>query len=99
MSWNTGPRRAVSSSSRRPRRDHTGGSMSARRYSRRDFMRMTGMGGVVFASGLPGCAGFGDGGDQPDFHFVQLSDVHWGYSNPKVNPDTRGTLTKAITAV
>ena len=28
--------------------------------------------------------------------FVQLSDTHWGFSNPKVNPDFAGTLKKAI---
>jgi len=73
--------------------------MDRKRYSRRDFMKMAGLGGVVFASGLPGCASYGQPGDQADFQFIQLSDVHWGYDNPKVNPDTRGTLTKAIAAV
>jgi 3',5'-cyclic AMP phosphodiesterase CpdA len=70
-----------------------------RHYSRRDFMKMAGVGGVVFASGLPGCAGYGLPGGQGDFQFIQLSDIHWGYGNPKVNPDTRGTLTKALAAV
>lgn len=74
--------------------------MDEQRYSRRDFMKMAGVGGIVFASGLPGCATYGTGGSaQRDFHFVQLSDVHWGYDNPKVNPDARGTLRKAIATV
>ena len=30
---------------------------------------------------------------------MQLTDVHWGYGNPKVNLDTRGTFTKALAAV
>lgn len=30
---------------------------------------------------------------------MQLTDVHWGYGNAKVNPDTRGTFTKALAAV
>lgn len=74
--------------------------MERNRYGRRDFMKIAGLGGLVFASGLPGCAGFGQAGSgQADFFFVQLSDVHWGYANPKVNPEARGTLRKAIAAV
>jgi 3',5'-cyclic AMP phosphodiesterase CpdA len=30
---------------------------------------------------------------------VQLSDTHWGFQGPVVNPDARGTLPKAIAAV
>ena len=36
---------------------------------------------------------------QQDFHFVQLSDVHWGFNGPAVNPDAKGTLPKAVAAV
>src|SRR5262245_10033058 len=66
---------------------------------RREFIKVTGLGGVVIASGLPGCANWGQPGAQRDFHFVQLSDVHWGYGNPKVNPEAKGTLRKAVAAV
>src|SRR5262245_46994963 len=66
---------------------------------RRDFLRMAGLGGVVFASGLPGCAGWGGAGAPADFHFIQLSDLHWGYNNASVNPDFKGTLPRAIDAV
>lgn len=65
--------------------------------SRRDFLSMAGVGGLVFASALPGCATTTAG--TGDFSFVQLTDIHWGYGNAKVNPDTRGTLTRAIAAV
>ena len=34
-----------------------------------------------------------------DLFFVQLSDTHWGFNDPKVNPDYAGTLKKAITQV
>jgi 3',5'-cyclic AMP phosphodiesterase CpdA len=34
-----------------------------------------------------------------DFFFVQLSDTHWGFADPEVNPDAAGTLKKAIAAV
>jgi 3',5'-cyclic AMP phosphodiesterase CpdA len=66
---------------------------------RRDFLRMAGLGGVVFASGLPGCASWGGAGAPPDFHFVQLSDLHWGYDNTSVNPHFKETLPRAIEAV
>src|SRR5262245_15569498 len=74
--------------------------MDGNGYSRRDFMKVAGLGGLVFASGLPGCAHYGEAGTgRSDFFFVQLSDVHWGYSNPKVNPEARGTLRRAVAAV
>jgi len=31
--------------------------------------------------------------------FVQLSDTHWGFNNPAINPDYAGTLKKAIAQV
>ena len=31
--------------------------------------------------------------------FVQLSDTHWGFSNPKINPDSTGTFPKAIAEI
>ena len=34
-----------------------------------------------------------------DFFFVQLSDSHWGFSDPAINPDFAGTLKKAIAGV
>jgi len=67
---------------------------------RRDFLKLAGLGGVVFASGLAGCAGMARGGSaREDFYFVQLSDTHWGFQGPAVNPDAAGTLPKAIAAV
>lgn len=66
---------------------------------RRDFLKLSALGGgAVFASSLPGCATLGAGGGG-DFYFVQLSDTHWGFNGPVVNPDARGTLPKAIAAV
>ena len=66
---------------------------------RREFLKLAGVGGVVFASGLAGCASYGTAGAPRDFHFLQLSDIHWGYDNASVNPDFKGTLPKAIAAV
>jgi hypothetical protein len=78
------------------------------RIDRRDFMKLAGLGGVVFASAL-GFNAFGgnDALDNPvgpksvreDFYFVQLSDTHWGFDGPKINPDAQGTLKKAVAAV
>ncbi len=67
---------------------------------RRDFLRLAGLGGVVAASSLPGCASLGaPGSGRSDFNFVQLSDIHWGYGNSKVNPEPRQTLLRAVAAV
>jgi Calcineurin-like phosphoesterase len=68
--------------------------------NRRNFLRLAGLGGVVFASGLPGWANAANKkGAADDFYFVQLSDSHWGFSGPNINPDAQGTLKKAIAAV
>jgi len=65
---------------------------------RREFLKLAGLGGAVFASGLAGGAKFA-GAAQDDFYFVQLSDTHWGFNGPVVNPDAGGTLPKAVAAV
>ncbi len=75
--------------------------------NRRDFMRLAGLGGVVFASALGGCSlGAQPMGAKPmagsapeEFFFVQLSDIHWGFQGPALNPDADGTLKKAVAAV
>src|SRR5436190_4325643 len=68
---------------------------------RRQFLKIAGLGGVVFASGL-GCpstkSGMGYEAAQDEFFFVQLSDTHWGFKGAP-NPDAEGTLPKAIAAV
>lgn len=33
------------------------------------------------------------------FYFVQFSDTHWGFNDPKINPDFSNTLQKAIAEV
>jgi hypothetical protein len=69
---------------------------------RRDFMKLAGLGGVVFASGLGFSAFEADVAgmtSREDFYFVQLSDTHWGFDGPKVNPDAQGVLKKAVAAV
>lgn len=70
---------------------------------RRDFLKLAGLGGVVFASSLTplgrGLRAAPAAGETADFYFVQLSDTHWGFTGPQANPDASGTLPKAIAAV
>ena len=69
-------------------------------FDRRQFLKLAGLGGAVFASAINGWAQPAKSGrrDQ-DFYFVQLSDTHWGFNDPAVNPDASGTLRKAVAAV
>jgi hypothetical protein len=69
-------------------------------FDRRQFLKLAGLGGAVFASSLNGWAQPTTSGrrDQ-DFYFVQLSDTHWGFNDPAINPDASGTLRKAVAAV
>ena len=64
---------------------------------RRDFLKLAGVAGVTFTAGLflgqqasAQAAG--------NFHFVQFSDTHWGFSGPP-NPDAEHTLEKAVATV
>ncbi len=75
---------------------------------RRTLMRLglAGLGGIVlvsatrsFSSGAEPADAAANGAGQDEFYFVQLSDVHLGFSGAKVNPDADGTLAKAIAAV
>ena len=71
------------------------------RIDRRKFLKLAGYGSVVLVSGLAGWGRLA-GAATPagsDFLFVQLSDTHWGFSNPDANPDSAGTLKKAVAAV
>jgi 3',5'-cyclic AMP phosphodiesterase CpdA len=38
-------------------------------------------------------------GEQGDFLFVQISDTHWGFANPQINPESAVTLKKEIALV
>ncbi len=68
---------------------------------RRHFLKLAGFGCAVFASGLGGLDGLTNKAlaAEGDFFFVQLSDTHWGFANPAVNPDSAGTLKKAVASV
>lgn len=67
--------------------------------SRRDVLKLMGVGGVVFSSGLAGAAGKPQKSSRDsDFFFLQLSDTHWGYSGVS-NPEADVTLKKAVETV
>jgi len=67
---------------------------------RRDLLRLMGVGGVVFASGLAGAAPKKKkaANDNADFFFLQLSDTHWGYAGVS-NPQADLTLKSAIATI
>lgn len=69
---------------------------------RRQFLKMAGI-SLVVVSGLDRlgyAAEKAAGKKMPEgFYFVQLSDSHWGFNNPAVNPDFAGTLNKAMALV
>jgi 3',5'-cyclic AMP phosphodiesterase CpdA len=70
------------------------------RISRRDILRLAGVGGIVYSTGLPSVVNaFAEQGFQDEFFFVQLSDTHWGFNNAKFNPDSEGTLREAMDVV
>jgi hypothetical protein len=64
---------------------------------RRDFLKLAGLGGVVFASSL-GPWGRALAAAGQDFSFVQLTDSHWGFEGPP-NPEAKNTLKRAVAAV
>jgi calcineurin-like phosphoesterase family protein len=67
--------------------------------NRRDILKLMGVGGVVFASGLAGAAGKKKKSDtDSDFFFLQLSDTHWGYSGVS-NPEADVTLPKVVETI
>jgi Icc-related predicted phosphoesterase len=67
--------------------------------NRRDLLKLAGMGVAVFVSGTSIQAGGLRGKESESFYFVQLSDTHWGFKGPSINPDSQGTLKKAVAAV
>ena len=71
---------------------------------RREFIQLAGLttagiAGVVFSSGLRGVSYAAAKGKAEDFMFLQMSDLHWGFTGPAVNPDAEVTLDKAIAHV
>ena len=71
------------------------------KIDRREFLRLATLGSIVFVSGcgrLNQSANAAHPG-KDDFFFIQISDTHWGFAGPAINPDATGTLKKAVDAV
>lgn len=58
-----------------------------------------GIAGVVFASGLSQAQVAEERMRANDFFFLQMSDTHWGFTGPAVNPEAEVTLEKAVATV
>ncbi|MGA2331473.1 MAG: metallophosphoesterase [Syntrophales bacterium] len=71
------------------------------KIDRREFLKLAGIGSVVFVAGPGSLLNVAEAAKsgKDDFFFVQLSDTHWGFAGPAVNPDAAGTLKKAVAAV
>jgi hypothetical protein len=67
--------------------------------NRRDLLRLAGIGVAVFVSDAGVRASSTPRKKDESFYFVQLSDTHWGFNGPNINPDSQGTLKKAVAAV
>src|SRR5262249_27822298 len=67
--------------------------------NRRDLLKLAGMGVAVFVSGTTVRAGGSSQKAYDSFYFVQISDTHWGFTGPNINPDSQGTLKKAVAAI
>ena len=74
--------------------------MKTMKIERRDFLKLAGMGSAILVLGTRSLESsiIGDA-EQDDFFFIQLSDTHWGFNDPKINPDSGGTLKKAVAAI
>ena len=78
--------------------------MKTIRINRREFLELAGLAGagiagVVFASRLSHAEAAERSIRANDFFFLQMSDTHWGFSGPAVNPDAAVTLEKAVATV
>lgn len=74
------------------------------RINRRTFLELAGLAGagiagVVFASGLRRAGAAQRSVRDTDFFFLQMSDTHWGFTGPAVNPDAAVTLEKIVAIV
>jgi 3',5'-cyclic AMP phosphodiesterase CpdA len=82
--------------------------------NRRELFRLAGLGGLVFASSaFPGLVGCGTSsgsvrgspssgtprGASEDFFFLQISDTHWGFSDPTVNPQPTTELPAVVAQI
>ena len=70
------------------------------KIDRREFIKLMGIGSAVFVSGPDSWSSAADRkAAQDDFFFIQVSDTHWGFNDPQINPYATETLKKAVAAI
>ena len=53
---------------------------------------------LIALVGAPGVLSAQENGSD-SLYFIQVSDTHWGFNNPTINPDFVGTLKKGIAEI
>jgi 3',5'-cyclic AMP phosphodiesterase CpdA len=53
---------------------------------------------LITLVGAPGALSAQENGSD-SLYFIQVSDTHWGFNNPTINPDSAGTLKKGIAEI
>lgn len=69
------------------------------KIGRREFLKLSGMAGVVFSSGLFNQRLAGARETDQEFYFVQFTDTHYGFNKQKINPDPVAGLKLAVDTV
>jgi len=75
------------------------GDLDRRQFIQLAGLASAGIAGVVFSSRLRGVSRAAERSRTADFMFLQMSDLHWGFSGPSVNPKADVTLDAAIAHV
>jgi hypothetical protein len=75
------------------------GDLDRRQFIQLAGLASAGIAGAVFSSRLRGVSHAAERGRVADFMFLQMSDLHWGFSGPAVNPKADVTLDEAIAHV
>ena len=75
------------------------GEIDRRQFLELAALASAGIAGVVFSSGLPGARAATRRAGTSEFVFLQMSDVHWGFEGPLVNPEAAVTFEKAVASV
>ena len=71
------------------------------RVKRRDFLKLAGIAGVACSTALVGRSAAARAARRgaKEFYFLQMSDTHVGFADPRINPEAAVTLEKAVATV
>jgi 3',5'-cyclic AMP phosphodiesterase CpdA len=69
--------------------------------NRRDFLKLAGIAGVAFSAALGGTSSAARAARRgaKEFYFLQMSDTHVGFADPKINPEAAVTLERTVATV